>query len=257
MNGHEYSGRAGVAQVSDESRNPAWSRQAGLRSAGLRGWLGQATLAAACLVLTATAAIATSPAQLVPPTWGGMNRVNQRGLDRVYLRQGVDLTQYKKIMLDPVEVAFDKSWSPRRTSGSAAVYNRVDAEEIRARLGKLAQEVATRELEKKGGYPLVDAPGDGVLHVRARIVDLYLNAPDSMTPGVRTFVQNAGEMTLIAELYDSQSNLLIGGVIDRERGSELGFNELQIANRVTNTAEADRILTRWATKLRNALDGAR
>jgi hypothetical protein len=78
------------------------------------------------------------------------------------------------------------------------------------------------------------------------------------TPGItRTYVVNAGEMTLVAELYDSQTNALIARVVDRERGLERGLNELQIANRVTNTAEADRILSGWANRLRRALDQAR
>jgi len=78
-----------------------------------------------------------------------------------------------------------------------------------------------------------------------------------MTPGSRTYVVNAGEMTLIAELYDSQTNALIGRVVDRQRGLEQGPFDLQIANRVTNTAEADRILSMWARRLRAALDKAR
>ena len=64
-------------------------------------------------------------------------------------------------------------------------------------------------------------------------------------------------MTLVADLYDSETNTLIGHVIDRERGQEIGPYDLQIANRVTNTAEADRILSMWALRLRRALENAR
>jgi hypothetical protein len=113
-------------------------------------------------------------------------------------------------------------------------------------------------MEKKGGYPLVEEPGDDVLRVRAQIVDLYINAPETNSPGItRTYVVDAGEMTLIAELYDSQTNALLARVVDRQRGLERGLNELQIANRVTNTAEADRILSAWAKRLRDALDKTR
>jgi hypothetical protein len=117
--------------------------------------------------------------------------------------------------------------------------------------------VTKRELERKNGYPLVDEPGDDVLRVRARIVDLFINAPDTMEPGTRTYVVSAGEMTLVADLYDSATNALIGHVIDRQRGMEQGPYDLQIANRVTNTAEADRILSMWARRLRGALDKAK
>ncbi len=133
----------------------------------------------------------------------------------------------------------------------------VDTQRIRKDLAKLAHDVTRRELERKNGYPLVEEAGDDVLRVRAQIVDLYINAPDTRTPGERSYVVNAGEMTLVADLYDSATNALIGHVIDRKRGLDTGPWNFQIANSVTNTAEADRILSIWARKLRDALDKAR
>lgn len=217
-------------------------------------------LAVAAVVVTLgvfNAAVAREP---LPDSWDGMPRVKRPGLDAVYLREGASLAKYKKVMLDPVEVSFDKNWDPNRRQTGSNIYGgpgKIDAEAIRVDLGKLARKVTERELGKKNGYPLVDTVGEDVLRVHARIVDLYINAPDSMTPGVRNYVVNAGEMTLVADLYDSQTNALIGHVIDRQRGLETGPFDLQIANRVTNTAEADRILSMWALRLRRALDNAR
>jgi len=214
-------------------------------------------VASTCAAIIAFAAPALSADRSAPPeTPEGLKLVKRPGLDTVYLREGVSLSQYQKVMLDPVEVSFDKNWDPRRSSGPAL--ESADPVAIQKDLAKLAREVFRRELEKKGGYPLVDEPGDGVLRVRARIVDLYINAPESRgaTP-TRVYVVNAGEMTLMAELYDSVTNTLLARVMDRQRGLERGLNELQIANRVTNTAEADRILGAWAKRLRDALDKAR
>jgi hypothetical protein len=190
-----------------------------------------------------------------PETWEGLKKVKRPGLDTVYVREGVSLAKYKRVMLDPVEVSFDKNWNPRRGPGA---FDSADPMAIRQNLAKLARDVFRRELEKRGGYPLVDEPGPDVLRVRAQIVDLYINAPETNSPGItHTYVINAGEMTLVAELYDSETNALLARVIDRQRGLERGLNELQIANRVTNTAEADRILSSWAGRLREALDKAR
>jgi len=209
----------------------------------------------AVLALLAAAGVATAR-EPTPPTWDGMKRVERPGLDTVYLREGASLAKYTKVMLDPVDVSFDKNWNPKRT-GSVTTFDRVDTQAIRQDLAKLARAVTRRELERKGGYSLVEAPGADVLRVRAQIVDLYINAPDTMTPGTRTYVLNAGEMTLVAELYDSQTNALIGRVVDRQRGLEQGPFDLQIANSVTNRAEADRILSIWARRLRSALDKAK
>lgn len=206
----------------------------------------------AALALVLLASCAT---QSVPESWDGLERVERRGLDQVFVRPGTDLSQYDKVMLDPVEVSFDRSWDPR---GSRIGLETADPQAIRKGLASLAREVFREELEAAGGYELVEEPGPDVLRVRAQIVDLYINAPDiPRASATRTYVVNAGRMTLVAELYDSQTNALIARVVDRERGREYGINELQIANAVTNTAEARRVLREWADILRNALDRAR
>lgn len=217
------------------------------------GWK-TAVAAAALAFAIAGVSVAREP---TPAEWDGMKRVERAGLDAVYLREGVSLAKYKKVILDPVDVSFDRNWDPKRTGSLIAGNNRVDTQRIRTDLAKMAHDVTRRELERKNGYPLVEEAGDDVLRVRAQIVDLYINAPDTRTPGERSYVVNAGEMTLVADLYDSATNALIGHVIDRKRGLDNGPWNFQIANSVTNAAEADRILSIWARKLRDALDKAR
>jgi hypothetical protein len=213
-------------------------------------------LAIALVALSVAALPAAGASREVPPeTWEGLKLVKRPGLDTVYLRDGATLAKYQRVMLDPVEVSFDKNWSPRRGPGLSDL---ADPQAIRKDLAALARDVFRRELEKKGGYPLVDEPGEDVLRVRAQIVDLYINAPETNSPGItHTYVVNAGEMTLVAELYDSRTNAILARIIDRKRGLERGLDEWQIANRVTNTAEADRIITEWARRLKSALDRAR
>ncbi|MEP7244202.1 MAG: DUF3313 family protein [Gammaproteobacteria bacterium] len=217
-------------------------------------YTGSMAVALGALLLAFAVPASSAPRDAAPDTWEGLKLVQRPGLDTVYVREGVDLAKYKRVALDPVEVSFDKNWDPRRGPGG---FDKADPQKIRKNLAKLARDVFKRELERKGGYPLVDDSGDDVLRVRAQIVDLYINAPETNNPATRTYVIDAGEMTLIAELYDSQTNALIARVTDRERGLERGLNELQIANSVTNTAEADRIITAWARRLRSALDKAR
>ena len=213
-------------------------------------------ITAALLTLNLTSLPAHGAArEAAPETWEGLKLVKRPGLDTVYLREGVSLAKYKRVMLDPVEVSFDKDWNPRSGPGLS---DSADPQAIRKNLASLARDVFRRELEKKGGYPLVDEPAEDVLRVRAQIVDLYINAPETNSPGItHVYVLNAGEMTLVAELYDSRTNAILARIVDRQRGTENGLNEFQIANRVTNTAEADRIISNWARRLKSALDKAR
>jgi hypothetical protein len=64
------------------------------------------------------------------------------------------------------------------------------------------------------------------------------------------WVSSAGEMTLYMELYDSATSELLARVIDPEADRSMGA---MAANRVTNTAAADRIISRWAELLSNHL----
>ena len=202
------------------------------------------------IVLVVLAGCAT---QEVPRTWDGLELVERPGLDTVYVRPGTDLSRYRRVMLDPVEVSFDPNWDPR---GGAVSLEPADPQAIREGLADIAREVFQRVLETEGGYELVTEPGDDVLRVRAEIVDLYINAPERRSAGrTRTYVLDSGEMTLIAQLYDSQTNALLARVVDEEEGRR--FPTFQIANRVTNTAEARRVISEWAGMLRAALDRAR
>jgi hypothetical protein len=49
----------------------------------------------------------------------GLKLVKRPGLDTVYVREGVSLAKYQKVMLDPVEVSFDKNWDPAAGHGLA------------------------------------------------------------------------------------------------------------------------------------------
>ena len=54
-------------------------------------------------------------------TEDGLQRVDIRGVDAAYLRPGADLNKYRKVMLDPVQVAFDPDWDPKRTGSNLKV----------------------------------------------------------------------------------------------------------------------------------------
>jgi hypothetical protein len=62
-------------------------------------------------------------------------------------------------------------------------------------------------------------------------------------------------MTLYLELYDSATSDLLARAIDRKSGRSSGPIEWQTG--VTNRAQAEKILRRWAGVLREGLDEAR
>lgn len=182
----------------------------------------------------------------------GLQKTKVKNIDLVYARPGATLAAYKKVKLEPVEVAFSKSWNPTRT-GSHIKLSAEEKESIRTGLAKLVDEEFAREIQAGGKYPVVTETGPDVLRVKAAVVNVYINAPDTGMGRQRTIVSSAGEMTLIAELADGASGQVIARVADRR---EAPSTRMQITNGVINESEARTIAAGWAKTLRKALENA-
>jgi len=182
----------------------------------------------------------------------GLVKVKVRGLQTVYAVPGAKLAGYDKVMLDPIEVSFAKSWQPQ-TGGQRI--SAADKQEIREGLERVLREAFTKELTKSQRYTVVNAPGDDVLRIKAEIRDLYINAPDVPSATItHSYTLSAGEMTLVAELRDSATGALIARVIDRKKDPEKTW--LELTTRVDNVAAAQQAAAGWARTLRERLDSA-
>lgn len=204
-----------------------------------------ALLLAACAATTKPGFPAQSPdgLQLVPDT----------KLAAVYMKPGANLSQYSKIALLETYVSFAKNWQ-RDYNEEATFENQVTDKDMQTIRTKVAEEF-NREMTRvltADGRQLVTSGGDGVLILRPAIVNLQITAPDLMTPGMeQTFVASAGSMTLYLELLDGKTGDLIARVIDPEAADDAGM--AQVSNAVTNTADFDRVVQRWAQILNSHL----
>lgn len=216
----------------------------------LSTWL---VLSLAGLALTLPVMPIANAKESPPQEWDGLERRSNKKLDNVYVRPNVTFKAYRQVVLEPVEVQFDKNWDPN--SGTRGISNQLskeDIEEIRTGLSALFREEFTRRLEK-GGYPVVDASGDDVLRVEAALVNLYINAPEKMSAGrSRTYTMDAGQVTLVMQLSDSVTHQTLARVVDTQQGLDTGH--LTWTTSVSNSAEARRIVGIWADQLRKGLD---
>lgn len=215
-----------------------------------RNWVTALTLALAILCGAPLAA-----KEKLPQVSDGLQLMKHTKLRAVYMKPGVTLEKYNKIALLDCYVEFEKNWQRDYNEDVVGLEQRVtteDMDRIKKEVAEEFRKVFTEELEKKGGYPIVDNAAEDVLVLRPAIINLDVTAPDTMSPGMSmTIVASAGQMTLYLELYDSLSSDLIARIIDPE--AERGTGMAEIGNSVTNTAAADRIMRRWADILRSHL----
>ncbi|MCP4044872.1 MAG: DUF3313 domain-containing protein [Gammaproteobacteria bacterium] len=185
----------------------------------------------------------------------GLKRVpNPHSLAIVYAEPGANLSQYQRVYLTEPYVAFKKSWERDQYSATGRRVKTKDMDNIKGRVRELFLEVFTEELAD-GGYELADGVGEDVLVAKAAIIDLDVNAPDTMRAGrSATFVSHAGSMTLYLELYDSETGDLLAKALDPRSDYDRAYMQWQTGP--ANRAAGKRMMKPWAEALREGLDRA-
>jgi hypothetical protein len=224
--------------------------------------LAPAALAAALAVMSGCATTGsggdTSAAGPADATLSadGLQLVDKTRTGEIYADPAIDWSGYDSIVLDPATVAFRKNWERDQNRNLGTRIRPEDMEQIKSGLAGLFDEVFTTELSSNGGYEMTSTPGENVLRITPHIVDLDVYAPDAGTVG-RTYQysESAGRMTLKLEIHDSVTGDLIAMASDRQEDPRLGW--MQWRTRASNRADAERMLKRWAIRLRERLDEAR
>ena len=190
----------------------------------------------------------------------GLELVENSGRGELYADPDIDWSVYDKVQLDKATVAFRKNWQRQQTPYLTPTVKAADMDKIKTGLSELFDQVFTEELSSNGGYEITGDSGDNVMRITPRIVDLDVAAPDTQSAGVRSYVGSAGsagKMTLKLEIYDSVTGDLIVTASDREEAYHNPGRQWTWATSVSNSAEARRMIKRWATALLKRLDEAR
>lgn len=170
------------------------------------------------------------------------------GVAKVYVKEGVDFTKYKKIMCDEVVFYFKED----------AANKGISAEEMK----ELSDKFHRAFIDTVGNaYPMVGEAGPDVLRVRAAITNLdlpnrALNTVSSVVPagialslvkkGLTGKSTGVGEISMEFELLDSQSSERLAAGVDRRAGAKV--------DSFTKFGSADEAFKFWAGRLRTRLD---
>lgn len=210
------------------------------------------------IAVAATLVVSCASTDAPDQTFDGLVLQPGKGSETVYVRPGAEFSGYTEYGLVPCQVAFRKNWLREQNNSRMDLSSRVtqkDVDTIKDNLAAACDQRFREALLEDPAYTLVETFGEGepVLILRPNIVDLDVNAPDVMSSGrTRSYTTSAGEMTLFLEVLDGTTGEIQARVVDRRSGVDT--NRLQWSSGVTNRAEADRMLKRWASDLRKALD---
>jgi hypothetical protein len=212
------------------------------------------------LIALVGACASTEKAEMPAVSDDGLTLVEGTEVGAAYVQPGADFTEFNRLAIMDVAVSFRKDWMRDQNRDRVALSQRItqkDADKIKKSVAEEFQKVFTEELEK-GGYSVVDYEGvdntaQDLLVLRPAIVNLDVTAPDTMSAGrSRTYTTSTGSMTLVLEFYDAVTGSLMGRVMDAEAVRDASY--MNISNSVTNKADADRIMRKWASLLVGKLD---
>ena len=208
-------------------------------------------LGVATLICFSSLALASDPAP--QRTHDGLELRKQSRSMLVYAKPGAELSGYSKLAILKAYVAFKDDWK-KHYNQDVDFEHRLrdsDLQRIREEVAEEFAKIFSEVLSEEGGHELVSQGAEGVLIIRPAIIDLQVTAPDVMSAGRDdVYAGSAGAMTLYMELLDGVTGELLFRVIDAEAA---GDDIWRIRNRVTNRADADRVLRRWAEQLNKHL----
>jgi len=172
----------------------------------------------------------------------------QKGVDKVYKKEGVNFEKYNKVMLDHVVFYFKpdaehKGIQTKELDELAEAFHKAMADAL------------------KDAYPLVEKPGSDVLRIRTAITDLVPNNPalsgfttiipiglaiSAIKSGAGGGHTGVGEASMEAEILDSTTNERIGVAVDTNPGGKLSG--------MSKWGAAEDAFKFWAKRLKAWLD---
>jgi hypothetical protein len=204
------------------------------------------------LVLVAAAASACGPQPTQPKPTGevnieGLQQVSARNFEAAFVRPGVTFANYGKLMVDELELAFR---TPDREQNQFPL-----GEDQKTRFRAAMATAFGEELGKLESVDVVIEPGPDVLALNVRVQDIVARAPGRRVGGAGRAgfaLETVGEMTLVMELRDSQSNEVLIRVFDRQavEGAAMVSGE----SVVSSWEGVERLVGRWASRAREGLD---
>lgn len=204
-----------------------------------------------------TACASPAPAIQTGPgaetTFDGLVAVDNTALSKVWVRPGIDINGYTKVLpvITGVQYAAAREYRGNMSLRSSEK-NFPMSDDEKERFEKAVNEIFHEEFSKSGKFEMTDQPGDDVLLVRVEILDVASMVPPD-APGQKIYVRTLGEAGLVLEVYDSKEKQILARAADRREFSFPG-DQIRMTSRGLNESQVKNGLRSWARVLVNGLD---
>ena len=158
-----------------------------------------------------------------------------------------EVAAQNRVAIEPVGANIDRQWlyEIKESRGKARAVTEHDARRIATDMAASLQRELDRALRAEG-FDVVPAAEAGVVRVAARIDNLYVNAAEVSSVGVKSFTREAGRATLHAEARNA-----VGAVVlqSEERAHAGDTGGLRYTTDVSNRFWFDAIFRDWSVAL--------
>lgn len=167
--------------------------------------------------------------------------------DEFLVAENAALSNFNKFYIEAPSASFDKRWLKDHRIDVSRRYR----ENTLKRYAKELEQQLSKAIEKREGYSVTTQKADDVLTIRANIVDLDINGPDSNV-FVKKYVHEAGDATFIVELIDPSGNV-IARIKDHRETRESITGRLERTSRIENQRDFRLLMMRWSKEMLNHL----
>ncbi|MDJ0926524.1 MAG: DUF3313 family protein [Gammaproteobacteria bacterium] len=193
--------------------------------------------------------VALSATDLVADEAADLFKIS-KPLNIVYERDGLDLGRYNKVLLATLGLEHARVVPPPWVEGDSRQSQEWQLDDADTAWLTHAYFTAMQEqIEKIGGYPLVEDSADDALILGVEIVSLTPYA----LPGEEVLTKGTGTLIMQATLRDS----ITGELLAIYEGEQDVGTEYVPANRISAEHNANELFNAWGTKVRLIMDDSR
>jgi hypothetical protein len=170
-------------------------------------------------------------------------------LDLLYLRPATtNAAIAAPVQVAPVvQVEMRDNWQSANRALERARLRPAEVQGLKDMVGNIVGD------ELRQAFEGAQSRGAGQPLLQAKVLDLYLNAPEMQAPvASKTYTKSYGDMVLVAELRDGAGGPLLLGSWDHRPARE--FATARYTTRVDNAIELRAAAHSWARRLRGEYD---